>query len=227
MASWQEIEADAPEFAARVRELFQARKHKTMATLRADGSPRISGVETQIGEQVTFGSMAGSRKGADLARDLRVALHSPSIDPPEDDPGEWVGEAKIAGRAVATADGFRVDIAEVALTYLGGGVPANTLPYAELTELVGWNQSTRTHPCPGCANELGSTRGHAQDRQVTDAVTSGRCVRAGEQNIGSSLPPSADPGARNRRSRPAVADALRSLAWAARKLTSAVPGSGA
>ena len=50
MASWQEIEADAPEFAARVRELFQARKHKTMATLRADGSPRISGVETQIGE---------------------------------------------------------------------------------------------------------------------------------------------------------------------------------
>ena len=38
MASWEEVEADAPEFAARVRELFQARKHKTMATLRADGS---------------------------------------------------------------------------------------------------------------------------------------------------------------------------------------------
>jgi len=57
MVAWGEIEADAPEFAARVRELFQARKHKTMATLRADGSPRISGIETQIGEQLTFGSM--------------------------------------------------------------------------------------------------------------------------------------------------------------------------
>jgi hypothetical protein len=46
MVAWQEVEADAPAFAARVRELFQARKHKTMATLRADGSPRISGIET-------------------------------------------------------------------------------------------------------------------------------------------------------------------------------------
>jgi hypothetical protein len=122
MASWQEIEGDAPEFAVRVRELFQARKHKTMATLRADGSPRISGIETQIGEEVTFGSMSASRKGMDLARDPRVALHSPSVDPPEDDPGAWVGEAKISGYAVATEDGFRVDITEVALTYLDGGL---------------------------------------------------------------------------------------------------------
>ena len=122
MVAWQEIEADAPEFAARVRTLFQARKHKTLATLRADGSPRISGIETQIGEQLRFGSMPASRKGADLARDPRVALHSPSVDPPDDDPGAWVGEAKISGRAVPTKDGFRVDITEVALTYLGGGL---------------------------------------------------------------------------------------------------------
>jgi len=122
MVAWREVEQDAPEFAARVRELFQARKHKTMATLRADGSPRISGIETQIGEHVTFGSMPGSRKLADLQRDPRLALHSPSVDPPEDDPGRWVGEAKIAGHAVATDDGFRVDITEVALTHLDGGL---------------------------------------------------------------------------------------------------------
>lgn len=109
-------------FAARVRALFQARKHKTMATLRADGSPRISGIETQIDQQVTFGSMAGSRKLADLQRDPRLALHSPSVDPPEDDPGAWVGEAKISGRAVPTANGFSVDISEVALTYLDHGL---------------------------------------------------------------------------------------------------------
>lgn len=121
MVAWHEIEADAPEFAARVRTLFQARKHKTMATLRADGSPRISGIETQIGEQLTFGSMEASRKLTDLTRDPRVALHSPSVDPPEEDPGAWVGEAKISGRAVPTEHGFRVDISEVALTYLDGG----------------------------------------------------------------------------------------------------------
>ena len=122
MVAWHEIETDAPEFAARVRALFQARKHKTMATLRADGSPRISGIETEVGEQVTFGSMPDSRKLADLERDPRLALHSPSVDPPEDDPGGWVGEAKISGRAVPTNDGFRVDITEVALTYLDGGL---------------------------------------------------------------------------------------------------------
>ena len=122
VVAWREIEAEAPEFAARVRELFQARKHKTLATLRADGSPRISGIETQIGEQVTFGSMAASRKLADLERDPRMALHSPSVDPPEDDPGGWVGEAKISGRAVRHEDGFQVDITEVALTYLDGGL---------------------------------------------------------------------------------------------------------
>jgi hypothetical protein len=122
MVAWHAFEADAPELAARVRALFQARKHKTMATLRADGSPRISGIETQIGDELTFGSMPHSRKLADLLRDPRVALHSPSVDPPEDDAGQWVGEAKISGRAVPTDDGFRVDITEVALTHLDGGL---------------------------------------------------------------------------------------------------------
>ena len=121
MPSWSEVERDAPEFARRVRTLFQARKHKTMATLRADGSPRISGIETQFGDELTFGSMPRSRKGADLARDPRVALHSPSVDPPEGDDAGWLGEAKVSGRELRTDDGYRVDIAEVALTYLGGG----------------------------------------------------------------------------------------------------------
>lgn len=118
MASWHEVEAEAPELAARVRTLFQARKHKTMATLRADGSPRISGIETEIDDEVTFGVMDNSRKLADLLSDPRLALHSPTVDPPEGDNAAWVGEAKIAGRAVAHGEVFRVDITEVVLTYL-------------------------------------------------------------------------------------------------------------
>ena len=37
MATWSEVEAAEPAFAARVRALFDAEKHKTIATLRADG----------------------------------------------------------------------------------------------------------------------------------------------------------------------------------------------
>ena len=129
MVSWSEVEKAEPEFAAKVRGAFAARKHKTIATLRADGSPRISGIEAEFADgELTFGSMPGARKGADLRRDPRFALHGPTTDPPDDDPTGWTGEAKIAGRAVfATvldgADGppgesFRAEIDQVVFTGL-------------------------------------------------------------------------------------------------------------
>jgi hypothetical protein len=127
MVSWSEVERAEPEFAAAVVRLFDAHKHKTIATLRADGSPRISGIEAEFGGgELTFGSMPHSRKGADLRRDPRFALHTASEDPPEDDPAGWSGDAKIAGHAVPTGpqtgedvpegDGFRADITEVVRT---------------------------------------------------------------------------------------------------------------
>ncbi|HEY1567756.1 MAG TPA: hypothetical protein VGF68_12095 [Solirubrobacteraceae bacterium] len=45
MTAWRDVEVAEPEFAARVRALFDAHRHKTIATVRADGSPRISGIE--------------------------------------------------------------------------------------------------------------------------------------------------------------------------------------
>ncbi|GAB3159937.1 pyridoxamine 5'-phosphate oxidase family protein [Amycolatopsis stemonae] len=119
MTAWREVEAAEPGFAQRVRELFDAHRHKTMATLRADGSPRISGIELAFKDgELTFGSMPDARKGADLKRDPRLAVHSATVDPVEGAEAEWPGEAKIAGRAVDTGDGFRVDIAEVVHTHL-------------------------------------------------------------------------------------------------------------
>jgi len=119
MTAWQDVERAEPEFAQRVRALFDAHKHKTMATLRADGSPRISGIELTFADgQLTFGSMPESRKGADLARDPRLAVHSATVDPVEGTEAQWPGEAKISGRAVPEGDGFRVDIAEVVHTHL-------------------------------------------------------------------------------------------------------------
>jgi Pyridoxamine 5'-phosphate oxidase len=122
VATWGEFEAAQPEFARRARKLMTARKHLTMATLRRDGSPRISGTEVQFaGDDLRIGSMPGARKALDLRRDARVAIHGPTNDPAKG--GRWRGEAKIAGRAVELASNddshaFRIDIEEVVITQL-------------------------------------------------------------------------------------------------------------
>jgi hypothetical protein len=137
MTAWQDVERSVPEFAQRVRALFDAHRHKTIATVRADGSPRISGIEVvfEAGE-LAFGSMLNARKGADLRRDPRFALHSATVDPIEGSEAQWPGEAKISGRAIAAgpavegptvegptvegpdSDLFHADIAEVVHTHL-------------------------------------------------------------------------------------------------------------
>ncbi|MGO9753525.1 MAG: pyridoxamine 5'-phosphate oxidase family protein [Solirubrobacteraceae bacterium] len=127
MTSWHAVERTVPEFAKCVRALFDAHRHKTIATLRADGSPRISGIEAVFEDgELAFGSMPDARKGADLRRDPRFALHSATVDPVEGAEAQWPGEAKISGRAIAAeptttgADGdrFHADIAEVVHTHL-------------------------------------------------------------------------------------------------------------
>jgi hypothetical protein len=123
MASWKELHADAPDFAARVEKALTRNKHMTMATLRVNGAPRISGTELEVSEgELWLGSMPKARKAMDLLRDPRVAIHGPPVDPPED-PKAWLGEAKLAGRAIAVptddeSHRFRIDVDEVAFTHL-------------------------------------------------------------------------------------------------------------
>ena len=135
MARWEEVESSAPVFADAVRSLFDAHRHKTLATLRSDGAPRISGIEATFKDgDLWLGMMPGSLKARDLQRDGRMALHSASVDPDDDDPSGWPGDAKISGRAVEITerdtlksfgpmpDGshlFRVDIDEVVTTRVG------------------------------------------------------------------------------------------------------------
>jgi Pyridoxamine 5'-phosphate oxidase len=127
VTAWVEVEHAEPDFAARVRVLFDAHRHKTIATVRADGSPRISGIEAVFHDgELTFGSMPHARKGADLRRDPRFALHSATVDPVEGSEADWPGEAKISGRVVVDphttqgqdGDFFRADIDEVVHTHL-------------------------------------------------------------------------------------------------------------
>jgi hypothetical protein len=100
MPPWHEVEAEAPELAALARRLFEAHKHKTLATLRRDGSPRISGIEVEFADgEMWMGSMWQAVKALDLRRDPRFALHSGSADP-----SEWQGDAKVAGRVEEVED---------------------------------------------------------------------------------------------------------------------------
>lgn len=130
MASWQEIERDFGEFAAKVKARFEAGTNKTIATLRRDGAPRISASEMKFEDgEATFGMMGGSMKLLDVRRDPRVAVHSPTLEPPADHPEAWPGDAKLAGTVVEMpppadtpfpdAGFFRIDVTEISLTYVG------------------------------------------------------------------------------------------------------------
>ena len=100
MASWRAVEEEAPELAALARRYLDAFTHKTLATLRRDGSPRISGTEIEFSRgDLWLGSMWRSVKALDLLRDPRVYLHTP-VTRKEGDEGEF----KVVGRAVVCED---------------------------------------------------------------------------------------------------------------------------
>lgn len=129
MANWQSFTDEAPDLAEKIRERFTAAKSHVLATLRKDGSPRVSGIEVDFhGQDLLFGSMRDAVKAQDLRRDGRFALHA--------FPGtESGGDAKVSGCAVELADPaevetirdnpglrylFRLDLTQAALTWLDG-----------------------------------------------------------------------------------------------------------
>jgi hypothetical protein len=137
MATWADFEAQAPELADATKRVLEQHKHKVIATLRRDGSPRVSGNELRfIDGDAWLGMMPGSMKAYDLLRDPRVAIHGATADPELTD-----GDAKLAGRVVQEADPariravlagddgegdvempavvFRLDVTEVVLTRIG------------------------------------------------------------------------------------------------------------
>jgi hypothetical protein len=133
VARWSEIETVAPELTERVRALFDAHTHHVLGTIRADGSPRLSGSEITFFEgDVWFGSMWMARKAADLRRDPRFSIHCGTVDPPV-----WAGDARISGTVEEFVDeaefrrvfgeaggqgpahGFRADISELVVVRLG------------------------------------------------------------------------------------------------------------
>jgi hypothetical protein len=131
MATWQQFCDEQPVLAGAVRARFAAgptAKHHVLATLRADGSPRVSGTEVGFAHGELFlGSMPGARKALDLQRDPRCAVHAHPGDSSMDG-----GDAKVSGRAVEALD--PADLAR----FRGSEQPAG--PYhlflVDLTEAV-------------------------------------------------------------------------------------------
>src|ERR687883_1376464 len=100
MADWSTVSAQVPELAARVRARFEATGLGLLATLRRDGSPRISGIEPLFtDDELWLGMMPDSRKATDLLRDPRFALHSATVDKQVTE-----GDARLSGEAVLVED---------------------------------------------------------------------------------------------------------------------------
>lgn len=99
VATWAGLEREAPELAAALHDRFAAARHSLLGTVRADGSPRISGLEVHFGEgQLWLAMMPDSRKADDLRRDARFILHSaPDVELVE-------GDAKVSGAAELVTD---------------------------------------------------------------------------------------------------------------------------
>lgn len=112
MSDWQEFTTRAPELAATVRGRLEAARHHVLATLRADGSPRVSGTEVAWHrEQLTIGSMPAARKARDLQRDARLALH---CNPGEGSMTGAEADVKLSGTAIeVTGDSHAAWLAEV------------------------------------------------------------------------------------------------------------------
>ncbi|HEX7304213.1 pyridoxamine 5'-phosphate oxidase family protein [Lentzea sp.] len=101
MATWAEFTAEQPEMAAFVQSRFAVDRHALIATLRRDGSPRISGVEPDFSRgELWAGMMPGSLKSRDLQRDPRFALHCMSTTASMTEGGD----AKVSGTAEFFAD---------------------------------------------------------------------------------------------------------------------------
>ena len=93
--TWSEFSSAAPQLAALGAERFQSTGLCLLATLRADGWPRISPCEFVFEDgELLLGMMWQSRKAHDLLRDPRLSVHSTQCDK-----NAAEGDFKLYGRA--------------------------------------------------------------------------------------------------------------------------------
>ena len=108
MATFADVESVEPDLADRVRAIVSSTTNAVLGTIRRDGSPRLSGADPYFHDgQLRIWSMPRARKGQDLRRDPRVAVHSIPWDSRKlRDGAADVGQAdaKVSGTAVLSSD---------------------------------------------------------------------------------------------------------------------------
>ena len=52
MATWAEVETQAPDFAAAILARFMGHPHHVLGTLNRDGAPRLSGINVMHNEEI-------------------------------------------------------------------------------------------------------------------------------------------------------------------------------
>ncbi|GAB2831862.1 pyridoxamine 5'-phosphate oxidase family protein [Streptomyces daliensis] len=140
--NWSAFAAAEPGLAETAVKRFEPYKHHVLATLRADGSPRLSGIEADFSRgELWLGMMPNSRKALDLRRDPRFSLHVNPGSGTEMVTAAHGGDVRISGRAVEVTDPevfagfaeaapegelpevfhlFRTELTEVVRTYVEG-----------------------------------------------------------------------------------------------------------
>ena len=124
MPSWSDVRAAAPDLAEKVQARFMAHGLSMLATLRADGYPRLSPIEALFTEEtIWLGMMHDSRKALDLIRDPRLSMHNAT-----EDKNVAEGDAKLVGRAVQVTEEAEVDRArEIFAAHTGHPPPAGPM----------------------------------------------------------------------------------------------------
>lgn len=131
--SWGDFEASEPDFSSRILSRFSAHPHHVVATVAADGRPRVWGSNIFVNDgELWLGAMSGSLRVADLLREPRVAVHSAPLSEQLDG-----GDARIEGTATvldpaASADWMKAHTE----TTPGGAGPAGDVVLVRLDRVV-------------------------------------------------------------------------------------------
>ncbi len=90
--TWKDLSAVRPDLAAAGRRLLYTHGIGLgfLATIRADGGPRVHPICPILTESALFGMIIPGPKLDDLRRDPRYALHGETFPPPDQDDGFYV-----------------------------------------------------------------------------------------------------------------------------------------
>lgn len=79
--TWETVQRGAPDLASYVERRFASHEHHVIATVRSDGSPRVSGTNVMFTQGTLWiGMMPGALRADDLRKHPTCALHSAPLN---------------------------------------------------------------------------------------------------------------------------------------------------